>query len=267
MEALKAQGRTVAMTGDGVNDVLALKDADCSIAMASGSEAASQVAQLVLLDNDFSRMPSVVMEGRRVVNNIQRSASYIWSKIFFHAACSIFHDLYDQLSTGTVTDFIDQYVYDWNSVFCACIRAKQRPHTGTFYDKCVVEALPAGLTDFFAVSSLVLFCQVFGVNEEDISTSCTILVAIVGFMILYQIAKPMTAGHRVLMVGMVAGWLFCMIFVSHLFAIRDISGQCMMLTAVFTVAAESILRYLSKFVEWMRESLLVLKKKIHQATA
>ena len=87
------------------------------------------------------------------------------------------------------------------------------------------------------------------------------------FMILYQIAKPMTAGHRVLMVGMVAGWLFCMIFVSHLFAIRDISGQCMMLTAVFTVAAESILRYLSKFVEWMRESLLVLKKKIHQATA
>lgn len=83
VEALKAQGRTVAMTGDGVNDVLALKDADCSIAMASGSEAASQVAQLVLLDNDFSRMPSVVMEGRRVVNNIQRSASlYLVKNIF-----------------------------------------------------------------------------------------------------------------------------------------------------------------------------------------
>ena len=97
VEALKAQGRTVAMTGDGVNDVLALKDADCSIAMASGSEAASQVAQLVLLDNDFSRMPSVVMEGRRVVNNIQRSASlYLVKNIFCHAACSIFHDLYDQ---------------------------------------------------------------------------------------------------------------------------------------------------------------------------
>ena len=138
---------------------------------------------------------------------------------------------------------------------------------GHFMTNVLLKALPAGLTDFFAVSSLVLFCQVFGVNEEDISTSCTILVAIVGFMILYQIAKPMTAGHRVLMVGMVVGWLFCMIFVSHLFAIRDISGQCMMLTAVFTVAAESILRYLSKFVEWLRESLLVFKKKIHQATA
>ena len=75
------------------------------------------------------------------------------------------------------------------------------------------------------VSSIILVLTgYFGVNEEDISTSCTILVAIVGFMILYQIAKPMTAGHRVLMVGMVAGWLFCMIFVSHLFAIRDISG-------------------------------------------
>lgn len=90
VEALKAQGRTVAMTGDGVNDVLALKDADCSIAMASGSEAASQVAQLVLLDNDFSRMPSVVMEGRRVVNNIQRSASLYLVKNIFSMLLAVF---------------------------------------------------------------------------------------------------------------------------------------------------------------------------------
>ena len=78
------------MTGDGVNDVLALKDADCSIAMASGSEAASQVAQLVLLDNDFSRMPSVVMEGRRVVNNIQRSASLYLVKNIFSMLLAVF---------------------------------------------------------------------------------------------------------------------------------------------------------------------------------
>ena len=80
VQALKEQGKTVAMTGDGVNDILALKDADCSIAMASGSEAASHVAQLVLLDNDFNKMPAVVMEGRRVVNNIGRT--FIWSRTF-----------------------------------------------------------------------------------------------------------------------------------------------------------------------------------------
>ena len=259
VEALKAQGRTVAMTGDGVNDVLALKDADCSIAMASGSEAASQVAQLVLLDNDFSR---------RVVNNIQRSASLYLVKNIFSMLLAVFSmiSMINYPLEPSQISLISMFTIGIPSFVLALEPNKDRIQ-GHFMTNVLLKALPAGLTDFFAVSSLVLFCQVFGVNEEDISTSCAILVAIVGFMILYQIAKPMTAGHRVLMVGMVAGWLFCMIFVSHLFAIRDISGQCMMLTAVFTVAAESILRYLSKFVEWMRESLLVLKKKIHQATA
>lgn len=83
VKALKGAGRTVAMTGDGVNDVLALKDADCSIAMASGSDAAAQASQLVLLESDFSCMPSVVLEGRRVVNNIQRSASLFLVKNIF----------------------------------------------------------------------------------------------------------------------------------------------------------------------------------------
>ena len=83
VQALKDQGKTVAMTGDGVNDVLALKDADCSVAMASGSDAACQAAQVVLLESNFACMPSVVLEGRRVVNNIQRSASLFLVKNIF----------------------------------------------------------------------------------------------------------------------------------------------------------------------------------------
>lgn len=268
VEALKAQGRTVAMTGDGVNDVLALKDADCSIAMASGSEAASQVAQLVLLDNDFSRMPSVVMEGRRVVNNIQRSASLYLVKNIFSMLLAVFSMIFmiNYPLEPSQISLISMFTIGIPSFVLALEPNKDRIQ-GHFMTNVLLKALPAGLTDFLAVSSLVLFCQEFGVNEGDISTSCTILVAIVGFMILYQIAKPMTIGHRVLMVGMVAGWLFCMIFVSHLFAIRDISMQCMMLTAVFAIATEPVLRYLSKFVEWLRGSLLVLKKKIHWVTA
>jgi cation-transporting ATPase E len=268
VEELKAQGRTVAMTGDGVNDVLALKDADCSIAMASGSEAASQVAQLVLLDNDFSRMPSVVMEGRRVVNNIQRSASLYLVKNIFSMLLAVFSMIFmiNYPLEPSQISLISMFTIGIPSFVLALEPNKDRIQ-GHFMTNVLLKALPAGLTDFLAVSSLVLFCQEFGVNEGDISTSCTILVAIVGFMILYQIAKPMTIGHRVLMVGMVAGWLFCMIFVSHLFAIRDISMQCMMLTAVFAIATEPVLRYLSKFVEWLRGSLLVLKKKIHRVTA
>lgn len=82
VHALQDAGHTVAMTGDGVNDILAMKDADCSVAMASGSEAAAQAAQVVLLDSDFAHMPDVVSEGRQVVNNVQRSASLFLVKIY-----------------------------------------------------------------------------------------------------------------------------------------------------------------------------------------
>ena len=90
VQALKKQGHTVAMTGDGVNDILAMKDADCSVAMASGSEAATQAAQVVLLDSDFAHMPDVVYEGRRVVNNVQRSASLFLVKNIFSLLMSLF---------------------------------------------------------------------------------------------------------------------------------------------------------------------------------
>ena len=88
--ALKQHGHTVAMTGDGVNDVLALKDADCSVAMASGSDAAAHAAQIVLLESDFAKMPSVVAEGRRVVNNIERTASLFLVKNIFSLLMSVF---------------------------------------------------------------------------------------------------------------------------------------------------------------------------------
>ena len=96
------------MTGDGVNDVLALKDADCSIAMASGSEAAAQAAQVVLLESDFACMPSVVLEGRRVVNNIQRSASlFLVKNIFLFPVVDFLRSIYDNVSAGTFTGIAD----------------------------------------------------------------------------------------------------------------------------------------------------------------
>lgn len=113
VQALKKQGMTVAMTGDGVNDVLALKDADCSVAMASGSDAAVQASQVVLLESDFSRMPEVVLEGRRVVNNIQRSASlFLVKNIFSFLLANFLGSLYDYLSAGAIPGIADQHVYD-----------------------------------------------------------------------------------------------------------------------------------------------------------
>lgn len=250
VQALKSCRKTVAMTGDGVNDVLALKDADCSIAMASGSDAASQVSQLVLLDSDFSRMPSVVMEGRRVVNNIERTASLYIVKNIFSMLLSIFSVilLLEYPLEPSQVSLISLFTIGIPSFVLALEPNKNRIQ-GHFMTNVLLKALPAGLTDFIVVSGLVLFCREFGVDTDCLSTSCTILVAIVGFMILYRIARPMTKGHIIMMVGVIAGWLYCMLFISHLFAITGISKQCAMLMIVFAIITEPALRYLSLAVE------------------
>ena len=263
--AMKEKGETVAMTGDGVNDVLALKDADCSIAMASGSEAASQVAQLVLLDSDFSRMPSVVMEGRRVVNNIERSASLFLVKNIFSMLLSVFSVcmmLEYPLEPAQIS-LISMFTIGIPGFIMSLEPNKERI-SGRFLPKVIRKALPAGITDFLVVSAMVFFCREFAVNAEDVSTACTIIVAIVGFMILYRIASPMTKLHWVMLIGVIAGWLFCVIEISHLFAISSISKQCAMLLIVFAMLTEPLLRYLSLMVEKVREGYCRLYQRIRK---
>lgn len=250
VHAMKAKGETVAMTGDGVNDVLALKDADCSIAMASGSEAASQVAQLVLMDSDFSKMPAVVAEGRRVVNNIERTASLFLVKNIFSMLLSVFSVcmvLEYPLEPAQIS-LISMFTIGIPGFIMSLEPNKERIQ-GRFMSKVIRKALPAGLTDFLVVSAMVIFCQEFAVNAEDVSTACTIIVAIVGFMILYRIASPMNRLHWIMLIGVIAGWLLCVMEISHLFAINSISKQCAMLLIVFAMLTEPLLRYLSLFVE------------------
>lgn len=254
VQALKEHKKTVAMTGDGVNDVLALKDADCSVAMASGSDAASNVAQLVLLDSDFTRMPSVVAEGRRVVNNIERTASLYIVKNIFSMLLAIFSVILmlDYPLEPSQVSLISMFTIGIPS-FILALEPNKNPIRGRFLTNVLVKALPAGLTDFLVVSGLVLFCREFSVDLDCLSTSCTILVAVVGFMILYRIAKPMNIGHIIMMIGVVAGWLFCMLFVSKFFAITGISKQCAMLMIVFAIITEPALRYLSLIVEGLHD--------------
>lgn len=245
VQALKHAGKTVAMTGDGVNDILALKEADCSIAMASGSDAASQIAQLVLLDSDFTKMPSVVAEGRRVVNNIERSASLYLVKNIFSLLLAVFSVILmlDYPLEPSQVSLISVFTIGIPSFVLAFEPNHEKIH-GHFMPNVLLRALPAGLTDFIVVSGLVLFCREFNVDPECLSTSCTILVAIVGFMIIYVIASPMQRHHWVMLVALVAGWLYCMLFISHFFAITSISKQCAMLMVIFALITEPLLRYL-----------------------
>jgi cation-transporting ATPase E len=250
VQALKSQKKTVAMTGDGVNDVLALKDADCSVAMASGSDAASNVAQLVLLDSDFTKMPAVVAEGRRVVNNIERTASLYIVKNLFSMLLSIFSVILmlDYPLVPAQVSLITMFTIGVPSFFLA-LEPNHNRIEGHFLTNVLLRALPAGLTDFIVVSALVLFCREFSVDEQCVSTSCSIIVAIVGFMILYRIAKPMNTRHVILLAAMIIGWLFSLLYLRDFFGITGISKQCAMLMVVFAVNTEPLLRYLSLAVE------------------
>ncbi|MBR2591656.1 MAG: HAD-IC family P-type ATPase, partial [Oscillospiraceae bacterium] len=267
--ALKQNGHTVAMTGDGVNDVLALKDADCSIAMASGSDAAAQAAQMVLLESDFSKMPAVVNEGRRVVNNIERTASLFLVKNIFSLLLSVFSIIFmlnyplepSQISLiGMFTIGIPAFVMS--------LENNTGRIRGHFLSNVFFRALPAGLTDFAVISALVIFCREFRVSETDMSTSCTILLAIVGIMILYRIASPMTTLHWVLWIGMIFGLLFCMTFMNQVFAISMLSRKSAMLLVIFAIITEPALRYLSlltkkiwQLAAWIRKKIRIKKEE------
>ncbi|MCD8300038.1 MAG: cation-translocating P-type ATPase [Clostridiales bacterium] len=254
VHALKAQGHTVAMTGDGVNDVLALKDADCSIAMASGSDAAAQVAQVVLLDSDFSSMPEVVAEGRRVVNNIQRSGSLFLVRNIFSLLLALFSAFFMinyPLAPAQIT-LISMFTIGIPAFVLSFSGNKDRI-SGHFLPNMLSRALPAGITDFLAVGFLVICGQIFEVSADDIATASTMLLAIVGFIVLIKLGGPMTRGKWIMWFICIGALLFSSIFLPQLFAITGMSLKCICLFVVFGIATEPILRVLTMLTDFLRD--------------
>ena len=267
VHALQSAGHTVGMTGDGVNDVLALKDADCSVAMASGCDAAAQVSQLVLLESDFASMPSVVMEGRRVVNNIERSASLFLVKNIFSFLMAVFSVCFRityPLEPSQIS-LISMFTIGIPGFFLALQPNGDIIH-GRFLSNVLIKALPAGLTDFLVVGALVVFGSVFGVNETDISTACTMLLAIVGFMILYHISKPLNPLRWCVWVGCIVGLLVCSIWLGDVFGIEHMSMECVMLFVLFAIVTEPTLRYGTILVEKIGGIITKRAKKRHTDT-
>ena len=255
VKALQAKGHTVAMTGDGVNDILAMKDADCSVAMASGSEAAAQAAQVVLLDSDFAHMPDVVYEGRRVVNNIQRSASLFLVKNIFSLLLSLFSVILMvtyPLEPAQVS-LISMFTIGVPGFLFALEQNKDRIK-GHFITNVMLKALPGGLTDVIAVGALVVCGEVFCISDASIGTIATLVLSVVGFMILFKISEPLNGMKYAVIIGNIAGLVFSGFFLKKLFALTDLSNICILLMIVFGFAAESLFRNLTLLVEKLRGS-------------
>lgn len=260
VNALQEQGHTVAMTGDGVNDILAMKDADCSVAMASGSEATAQASQVVLLESDFSCMPSVVLEGRRVVNNIQRSASLFLVKNIFSFLLSIFAAVFMityPLEPSQIS-LISGFTIGIPAFFLAMEPNKSRIK-GKFIINVFLRALPAGLTDVIAVGAIVLCGRAFGLSSGDVATAATMLLAIIGFMILFKISEPLNRFRILVLIGSIVGLLVCGIFLKDVFALKGMSSSCVLLFVMFSFASESMFRWLTLSVKKMKRFRMIEK--------
>lgn len=265
VHALKRNGKTVAMTGDGVNDVLALKDADCSVAMASGSEAAAQVAQLVLLESDFSKMPEVVLEGRKVVNNLERSGSLFLVKNIFSLILSVLtigFGIAYPLKPSQIT-LISLFTIGIPGLFLSQMPNKQLIK-GRFMTNVLLKALPAGITDTIIIAAMLYYGDIFGVTAADIATSSTILLSIVGLMIVYEISKPLDVYKMWLWVFCALGLIFSMVFVSGFFDISAMSPRCVLLCINFSIVAEPCMRYLTVGLNKLREMFTKLEKMKHE---
>jgi cation-transporting ATPase E len=202
IRAFKEAGHTVAMTGDGVNDVLALKDADCSIAMASGSDVACQVSHLVLMNSNFASMPAVVAEGRRVINNIERSASLFLVKNIFSFALTLTALI---LALPYPVTPAQLSLFNATLIGIPSFVLALEPNTslvkGRFLKNVLLRALPAGLTDFLCMFAAIKAAAYFNIQAE-LGTISTIIIAAVGIMMLYRIGRPLNRLRRLLILSM-----------------------------------------------------------------
>ena len=207
------------MTGDGVNDVLALKEADCSIAMASGSDAARTVSNLVLLDSNFASMPQVVKEGRRSINNLQRSASLFLQKTIYSTVLGV---LFIFLSASYPFEpiqltFISSITIGIPS-FILALEPNNERISGSFLANVLKKSFPSALTMILGVLFLTLFKEPLNLTNPQVSTLSVIVAFAVGFMLMFKLCLPFNALRGALFGTMVAaffvGYIGCMDLVS-----------------------------------------------------
>lgn len=250
VRAFQAQGRTVAMTGDGVNDVLALKDANCGIAMASGSQAASQVSQIVLLDSQFSAMPHIVAEGRRVINNIQRAASLFLVKNIFSFLLTFILLFVDMPYPFQAIQFslISSVTIGIPSFFLA-LEPNYAKVKGRFLRNVILRAIPGGLTNLILVLFAGLLSSFFSLRDREMSTICVYLVSFIGFVTLYRVCTPFTKLRMAVFIAMVAATVLAYLVFPGLLELSSLRFKAVLVLLLLAISAPAIMGFFHYFTD------------------
>ncbi len=265
IRALKAQGHTVAMTGDGVNDVLAMKEADCAIAMASGSEIASQVSHLVLLDSNFASMPAIVAEGRRVINNIERSAAlYIVKNIFslVMALLSIFFTFQYPLTPAQMS-LVSMFTIGIPSFFLA-LQPNKSLVKGDFLKNVINRALPAALTDVVVIIGCVLFRIAFDLDPAQISTVSALLLGVVGLIMLFNVCRPFNLFRTIIFFSMIIGFILGALLLPGFFALTPFGFGPALILAVFSVMSLTMVGQMRYIIDYVTKSSKQIAARVRQ---
>lgn len=262
---LKEKGHTVAMTGDGVNDILALKEADCSIAMANGSDAVRSVSHLVLLDSTFSSMPKVVMEGRRVVNNIKRVSTIYLTKTIFSFLLSVLFIALNYIKPTTYPlEPIYLLPFDWFVItipsFYLAIEQNNTRIKGKFLSDVLLNALPGAV--LIVVNYLVISLagpQILGLSDAMVTSATVYSILIVGIIILSNVFKPFSLKRGVvftlnllLLIGIIIVaphvTLATGIKLSTYFGLHELNVESVMLLIIIAQYSYVLLKYLNKLL-------------------
>lgn len=251
--ALKDQGHTVAMTGDGVNDVLALKEADCSVAMASGSDAARNVSQLVLLNSCFDSMPKVVAEGRRSINNIQRSASLFLVKTLYSLLLSIlfiFINMPYPFMPIQMT-LISMFTIGIPS-FILALEPNNERIKGNFFINIISKSIPAAISVVLNILSVILATNIFKLSIEEFLTISVILTGYTGLLLLFKISLPLNNIRKVLIILMSSGFAAGIIFGREIFSLTLLNAKSLFILIFLLILSTVIfictLKYLGKLI-------------------